>query len=270
MSRRGRSLRLALAATLVVSMADTAAAQSSTLDSIEEAADRGDTEGARPALEAWFDSDEPNASRTEVTRARFLRGRLMSDADSAEVEYLRAAIDGDGEYAARARLRLGQLQLARGNLRRAAEHLEQLRADDPSGVMVPTSWVWTARVAEAMSDAAGACEAWAQARASLGSADPAHAEAERSRSRCEETERQPGELVTYTVQLGAFGTEEAAIRLRDGAADGGVAVRVVAPSGGVHVYRVRAGRFGSREAADMLMRRFHASGFDAIVVPEEP
>jgi tetratricopeptide (TPR) repeat protein len=255
---------------MIVATAGGVTAQTSGLDSIEAAADRGDAESARPALEAWFDSDEANASRTEVTRARFLRGRLMADADSAEVEYLRAAIDGDGEYSARARLRLGQLQLTRGNLRRAAEHLEQLRADDPAGVLVPTSWVWTARVAEAMSDAAAACEAWARARSSLGSADPAHAEAEQSRSRCEEAERQPGEVVTYTVQLGAFGTEEAAIRLRDGAADSGIAVRVVAPSGGVHVYRVRAGRFGSREAADMLMRRFHASGFDAIVVPEEP
>lgn len=259
-----------LAAFLVFGMTDEVTAQTAALDSIEAAADRGDTAGARPLLETWFASDAAGASRTDVTRARFLRGRLMADADSAEVEYLRAAIDGDGEYAARARLRLGQLQLARGNLRRAAEHLEQLRADDPGGVLVPISWVWTARVAEAMSDVATACEAWSRARASLGTADPAHAEAQQSRSRCEESGRQPGELVTYTVQLGAFGTEEAAIRLRDGAADGGVAVRVVAPAGGVRVYRVRAGRFGSREAAEILMRQFHASGFDAIVVPEEP
>ena len=268
--RRPPRLQLVLAATMVIAVASGASAQTSSLDPIESAADHGDTAEARAALEIWFDGDGAGASRTQVTRARFLRGRLMADTDSAEVEYLRAAIDGDGEYSARARLRLGQLQLVRGNLRRAAEHLEQLRADDPAGVMVPISWVWTARVAESMSDAATACAAWAQARSSLGSADPAHAEAERSRSRCEETERQPGEVVTYTVQLGAFGTEEAAIRLRDGAADSGVAVRVVAPSGGVHVYRVRAGRFGSRESADMLMRRFHASGFDAIVVPEEP
>jgi len=183
---------------------------------------------------------------------------------------LRAAIDGDGPFAGRARLRLGQLQLARGDLRRAAEHLAQLRADDPGGALVGISWVWTARVAESMGDAAAACEAWAEARASLGTADPAQAEAEQSRSRCEEAERQPGEVVTFTVQLGAFGTEEAAVRLRDGAADIGVAVRVEGPGGGVHVYRVRAGRFGSRETADMLAHRFRSEGFDAIVVPEEP
>ncbi|TFG62780.1 MAG: hypothetical protein E4H28_07260, partial [Gemmatimonadales bacterium] len=176
----------------------------------------------------------------------------------------------EGPFASRARLRLGQLQLARGDLRRAAEHLVQLRTDDPGGALVPVSWVWTARVAESMGDAEIACEAWKRARASLEPADPARIEAERSRSLCEEPARQPGELVTYTVQLGAFGTEEAAVRLRDGAADIGVAVRVESPSGGVRVYRVRAGRFGSRESANMLARRFQGEGFDAIVVPEEP
>jgi hypothetical protein len=194
----------------------------------------------------------------------------MSDVDSAEVEYLRAAIDGDGPFASRARLRLGQMQLAKGDLRRAASFLKQLRSDDPGGDLVPVSWVWTARVAESTGDAEIACEAWAHARSLLSADDPARTEAEQSRSRCEEPERQPGEIVTYTVQLGAFGTEEAAGRLRDGAADIGVAVRVEPPSGGVRVYRVRAGRFGSRESADLLARRFRGEGFDAIVVPEEP
>ncbi|MFQ5529995.1 MAG: SPOR domain-containing protein [Gemmatimonadota bacterium] len=259
-----------LAVALVLGEARAGAAQTSDLDAIEAAADRGEAATARADLEAWLVSNQATAARGELTRARFLRGRLMRDADSAEVEYLRAAIDGDGPFAARARLRLGQLQLAKGDPRRAAEHLEQLRADDPAGAIVPTSWVWTARVAESMGDAATACRAWAEARASLGPADPARAEAEQSRSRCEEAARQPGEVLTYTVQLGAFGTEEAAVRLRDGAADIGVAVRVEAPSGGVRVYRVRSGRFGSREAADMLAGRFRAAGFDTIVVPEEP
>lgn len=267
-----RALRVwpIVVAALFAATPDTGHGQTPALDSVEAAADRGDSDAARAALDSWFQAEESGASRADVTRARFLRGRLTVDADSAEVEYLRAAIDGTGEYSSRARLRLGQLNLARGNLSRAKDHLEQLRADDPSGSVVPTSWVWTARVAEAMNDAGAACEAWEHARSSLGSADPAYGEAEQSRSRCEEAEPQPGEVITYTVQLGAFGTEEAAVRLRDGAADGGVAVRVEAPSGGVHVYRVRAGRFGSREAAEMLMRRFHAAGFDAIVVPEAP
>ncbi|MDH3297352.1 MAG: SPOR domain-containing protein [Gemmatimonadota bacterium] len=259
-----------LAVVLLLGGVSSVSAQSPSLDVVEAAADRGDTRAARVELEEWLASNQRTAARGELTRARFLRGRLMSDADSAEVEYLRAAIDGHGPFAALARLRLGQLQLAKGDLRRAAEHLAQLRADDPDGSLVPTSWVWTARVAEAMGDAATGCAAWAAARASLDPADPAYAEVEQSRSRCEEADRQPGEVVTYTVQLGAFGTSEAAVRLRDGAADIGVAVRVEAPSGGVHVFRVRAGRFGTREAADMLAGRFRREGFDAIVVPEEP
>lgn len=261
-----------MASALFVGLTGAARAQTGTadLDAAEVLADRGDTERAREGLDAWLSAHGGRASRAELTRAWFLRGRLMTDADSAEVEYLRAAIDGDGPFASRARLRLGQLQLAKGDLRRAAAYLEQLRADDPGGTLVPVSWVWTARVAESRGDAGIACEAWARARSSLKPADPARVEAERSRSRCEEPARQPGEVVTFTVQLGAFGTEQAAVRLRDGAADIGVAVRVEPPSGGVRVYRVRAGRFGSRDSADMLARRFQVEGFDAIVVPEEP
>lgn len=259
-----------LAAALSIAFAGGASAQTIDLDAVEAIADRGDAVQARERLDVWLAANDGQASRAELTRAWFLRGRLMSDVDSAEVEYLRAAIDGDGPFASRARLRLGQMQLAKGDLRRAANYLQQLRADDPEGAMVPVSWVWTARVAESTGDAEIACEAWARARSLLDAADPARAEAEQSRSRCEEPARQPGEIETYTVQLGAFGTEEAAGRLRDGAADIGVAVRVEPPSGGVRVYRVRAGRFGSRDSADLLARRFRGEGFDAIVVPEEP
>jgi hypothetical protein len=265
-----RMVTLPLATALLIGSIGAAAAQTADLDSIEAMADRGDAVGARDGLDAWLAANESRGSRAELTHAWFLRGRLMSDVDSAEVEYLRASIDGDGPFASHARLRLGQLQLAKGELRRAAQHLIQLRTDDPGGALVPVSWVWTARVAESMGDAEVACDAWARARSLLGPADPARIEAERSRARCEEPERQPGEVVTFTVQLGAFGTEDAAVRLRDGAADIGVAVRVEPPSGGVRVYRVRAGRFGSRESADLLALRFQGEGFDALVVPEEP
>ncbi|TFG64894.1 MAG: hypothetical protein E4H28_04715, partial [Gemmatimonadales bacterium] len=209
---------LAMAGALLVGGGVAASAQTADLDSVEAIADRGESVPAREGLDAWLAVNSGRATRAELTRAWFLRGRLMNDTDSAEVEYLRAAIDGEGPFASRARLRLGQLQLARGDLQRAAEHLVQLRTDDPGGALVPVSWVWTARVAESMGDAEIACEAWKRARASLEPADPARIEAERSRSLCEETASQPGELVTYTVQLGAFGTEEAAVRLRDGAA----------------------------------------------------
>jgi cell division septation protein DedD len=195
---------------------------------------------------------------------------LIGDVDSAEVEYLRAAIDGEGRYASRARLRLAQLTLARGGHAAAARHLEQLRTDDPGGELTAASWVWTARTAEAAGDVAAACAAWATALPALPDSSPQREEARENRSRCEASGRQPGEVETFTVQLGAFGTEDAAIRLRDGAALSGIAVRVEAPHGGVMVHRVRAGRFGSRDDAERLAARFQAEGYDAVVVPEEP
>lgn len=243
------------------------------IDAAEAAADRGDVEAAREALAAHLAGVAENAGEPDPgsrTRLDYLVGRLASDPDSAEVAYLRAAIDGDGPYASRARLRLAQLQLARGEHGRATGHLARLRADDPGGDLVPVSWVWTARAAELAGDATAACDAWTQALTALGPAHPVHDEARQGRSRCEEQAREPGEVDTFTVQLGAFGTEEAAQRLRDGAAGIGVAVRVDNPSGGVRVYRVRAGRFGSREDAERLAERFRAHGFEAIAVPEEP
>jgi len=245
------------------------------LDAVEAAADRGDVETAREALAAYLaDADEsamePSADPESRTRLDFLVGRLAPHPDSAEVAYLRAAIDGEGPYASRARLRLAQLQLARGDHARAGDHLARLRADDPGGALVGVSWVWTARAAELEGDATAACGAWTAALTTLGPAHPVHAEARQGRSRCEAAAGDPGEAETFTVQLGAFGTEEAALRLRDGAAGIGVAVRVDSPSGGVRVYRVRTGRFGSRADAERLAERFRGHGFEAIVVPEEP
>jgi len=274
MSRRQRRpvrvvvLAAGLAA-VAAAAAPPAAAQAPTLDEVERAADEGRADEARRALAAVLAGDPPT-DPAQRARREFLRGRLASQPDSAEVAYLRAAIDGEGPYASRARLRLAQLQLARGDAGRAADHLARLRADDPGGELVAISWVWTARAAEAAGDASTACDAWTEALAALGPSHPVHDEARQGRSRCEEPARQPGEVETFTVQLGAFGTEEAALRLRDGAAGIGVAVRVESPSGGVRVYRVRAGRFGSRVDAERLAERFRTHGFEAIVVPEEP
>lgn len=240
------------------------------LDAIEAAADRGDAGAARPALAAYLADGPPAPDPAARARLDYLIGRLATEPDSAEVAYLRAAIDGAGPYASRARLRLSQLQLARGDHARAAEQLARLRADDPGGELVPVSWVWSARAAEQAGDATAACAAWASALSALGPSHPVHDEARQGRSRCEQGARQPDEVDTFTVQLGAFGTEDAALRLRDGAAGMGVAVRVDRPSGGVHVYRVRSGRFGSREAAERLAERFREHGFEAIAVPEEP
>lgn len=272
--RTGLVPRVRLAAVLL-SAASPAVAHAQTaapaaLDAVEAATDRGEIATARAALETFAVEHGADVDRTARARMHFLRARLMVDVDSAEVEYLRAAIDGEGRYASRARLRLAQLTLARGGHAAAARHLEQLRTDDPGGELTAASWVWTARTAEAAGDAAAACAAWATALPALPASSPQREEAAENRSRCEASGREPGEVETFTVQLGAFGTEDAAIRLRDGAALTGIAVRVEAPHSGVMVHRVRAGRFGSRDDAERLAARFQAEGYDAVVVPEEP
>lgn len=268
MKQRGRTLVAAVVG-IIVTAVPAAAQEESRLDTVEAAADRAQRAVARTLLEE-IAAAEPAWSRRDLARAHFLRARLMTDVDSAEVEYLTAAIDGEGPYASRARLRLAQLRLAHGDHEGASRHLEQLRADDPQGSLDAVAWVWRARVAEARGDASAACAAWDRALTRLSPSSPEREEASENRSRCEAGQRQPGEVETFTVQLGAFGTEESAIRLRDGAAATGVAVRVEPPHGAVRVYRVRAGRFVSRGDADRLAARFRSAGYEAVVVPEEP
>ncbi|MFW6088580.1 MAG: hypothetical protein ACODAB_02435, partial [Gemmatimonadota bacterium] len=86
------------------------------LDAVEAAADRGDLKAARAGLATYLEGVGEGESVSPAdpdtrTRLDFLVGRLAPDPDSAEVAYLRAAIDGEGAYASRARLRLAQLQL---------------------------------------------------------------------------------------------------------------------------------------------------------------
>jgi cell division protein FtsN len=74
---------------------------------------------------------------------------------------------------------------------------------------------------------------------------------------------------TFSVQLGAFRSREAASDLRTRLTATGVSARLVEPEDPTGLYRVRSGRFDGREEAARHAVRLTDAGFEGIVVPEE-
>jgi hypothetical protein len=126
------------------------------LDAAELAADAGDVDRARAFLRSWLDSEAAARPDADVGRALFLRARLAESVDSAEVDYLEAALRADEHYAALARLRLAQLRLTGGQPALAVGDLELLRADFPGSPLVPESWLWSGFALEVLGDPAAA------------------------------------------------------------------------------------------------------------------
>ncbi len=239
------------------------------LEAAELAADAGDVDRARRFLQDWLNSEAAALPDADVGRALFLRARLAANVDSAEVDYLEAAVRGGEQYAALARLRLAQLRLTEGRPVLAAADLELLRADFPGSPLVPESWLWTGLALEALGDPAAACAAWTKAASGMLS-DPITAQATDELSRCSGGRTEGPDASSYTVQLGAFGTREAADDVRSRAAATGVDARVHDPDSSTPLYRVRVGHFAGRDDAARLAVRLRSDGFEAIVVSEDP
>jgi len=253
-------------------LAPSVAAQSrQVLDSVERAADLGQTQEARQLLAGWFASPGATDRQADVERARFLRARLTSDLDSARVDYLWVAVRGDERYGAAARLRLAQMYLAEGRLDRAEEDLARMRADFPGNPLTLASWLWTGNVRSAAGDVPGACAAWETA-ASLQGSPATQSDRDLVRSALEGC-RNPGDVAvateSFSVQLGAFSSRETAEEVRNRVVASGRTARVVDPSEPGGLYRVRSGRFAGREEAARHAVDLAEAGFESIVVPGE-
>lgn len=238
------------------------------LDTVEQAADTGDTARARDLLGRWFESPAALNRQADVGRARFLRARLAGDLDSARVDYLWVAIRGDSRYGAASRMRLAQLYIAEGRLDRAAADLERLRADFPGSRLVGSSWLWTGNVLSAAGDPTGACEAWERV---IGTASTSRDERDLARAALESCGETPegATPASFTVQLGAFQSRETALDVRNRVVAQGSTARVVEPEDPDGLYRVRSGRFSGREEAARHAVRLLEAGFEGIVVPED-
>lgn len=281
MKARARIL-LACAAFLVAP--PPAAAQSSSsaasLEAAVAAADSGEVERARQMLDAWIATRQGSAPADQRDRARFLEARLTQDPDSARRLYARLAVEASSEIGARARLRLAQLRLARGETDAALGDLELVRADFPGSPAAAESWIWTGRAHRAAGAGAAACRAFGRAeRAAAGAGlSDLRNEAEEARAACDGGGAVPGAPAEevggrsgaaagarWVVQLGAFQDRSAAEDLRERAEEAGFQARIVTTPDRPGLHRIRVGRFGDRAAAEAVARRLEERGFRALI-----
>jgi tetratricopeptide (TPR) repeat protein len=239
--------------------AQTAGSGISELDRAQALADSGRTDEARASLGVWYGASQAPGP-VELSRARLLRARLASDPDSAELDYVWVAIEGDAAHAPEAFLRLAQLRLLRGEPERALTDLERLRSSHPTDPRIGESWLWTGHAHEALGELEAACAAWGRAEPADPVTHPAVAEALRA---CEE-----GGAV-FAVQVGAFGETSGAETIRRRLESAGFETYVVT-SGDDGLHRVRTGRFMHLTSAALYAERVRRSGFEAVVVLTGP
>jgi cell division septation protein DedD len=135
-------------------------AQLGLLDHAEARITGGEFSDARGLLDRWR-RQNPGASRTDqeqMARYLLLSGRVTTNADSAEYNYLTVAVDyPTARVAPEALLRLAQARYTRGDTTQAVSYLERLIADYPSSEHRPIGAFWLARV-KAKGPSAAVCE----------------------------------------------------------------------------------------------------------------
>ena len=264
MTRRNDRLLVttAFVAGLVAAWAIPAAGQSP-LGQVDRLARMGRTDEARAALSEWWEGDRSRASRRDLQRGLWLRGRLTVDPVQAELDFQRLAVlYPSGDFTADAILRLAQAAWAMGDEEAARRHLETLERDYPRS------------------------DALEQGRAWMADAGPLPAEVDRSR--ITSAERAPPSAAPvagpvedpppvapggYSVQLGAFAEVERARSLYESVRAEGVDARIVQVEGSNFTH-VRVGSFIQRADAGGLREDLNAMGISAGLVrdarPERP
>lgn len=208
-----------------------------TLDRVEELTRLGRAEEARETLTAWWGSQAPKASRRDVQRGLWLRGRLTVDPTQADLDFRRLVIEyPGGPYSDQALFRLAQSAWAAGDSVAAVAHTERLAVEYPGSPVRREADAWLA-TAGPLPPRRGA------------EPTPAATDA-------------PSPEGTFTVQLGAFSSRSRAESLLARVADAGVEGRLATVPGS-DLIRVRVGVFDSAEGADAILKRLRDLGLTA-------
>lgn len=282
---RSTLLAAALVGALAAVGAPVPAGAQASLERVEELARMGRTEEARVALVEWWDGDREDASRRDLQRGLWLRGRLTVDPVQAELDFRRLVVlYPSGQFTPDAILRLAQASWAMGNEESAKNYLAMLERDYPRSPARAAADAWMADAGPLppsgdMPTPATRAGADVEREAEAGAAGAAAAQAPAARPPESEAAPTPasqadaGPPMNYFVQLGAFGEPERALALAQEAAEKGVDVRVVRVEGSRFTH-VRVGRFADRAAAVELLEALTARGISAALVrddrPETP
>lgn len=267
MGRRGDRYLIggAFLAGLLMTSAFPAAAQSP-LEEVERLTRMGRTEEARVALSEWWEGDRSRASRRDLQRGLWLRGRLTVDPGQAELDFQRLAVlYPSGDFTADAILRLAQAAWAMGDEDGARRHLETLERDYPRSDALAQGRAWMAD-AGPLPDAVERPRATSEDRPVSGATPPTNRGQPASPAGA-----QPGAAATpggYSVQLGAFAELGLARSLYDSVRTQGVDARIVRVEGSNFTH-VRVGSFVQRASAVELLDELTSMGISAALVRDE-
>lgn len=246
---------------LWIALATPVAGQRATLERVEELVRMGRTDEARSGLLEWWDSGREDASRRELQRGLWLRGRLTVDPIQAELDFQRLAVlYPRGPFTPQAIFRLAQVAHEMGDEEEARGHVATLVRDHPNSP--------ARKAAEAWLRAAGPVPPPPDAPAGAAAATTNPAAEGRAPPPAEENagaEDVPPSVGDYFVQLGAFAEEERAMALYEEVREAGVEVRVVRVVGSRFLH-VRFGRFVERADAVEQLERLTAAGISAALV----
>lgn len=274
-------------------------------DAVFERAQQMVTAGQDAAGRAVIDSVV--AATAEDTpryaEALFWRAKLSKTAAAAERDYRRISVEYPlSPRAPESLLRLAQLEMTRGDRASARAHFERIQREYPTGNTSVRASVALARLAFDGGDVTAGCAAVAAARAGLAATDlelrnqveyygprcanlaardsaakatpaadsaasrAAAARPPTSASSATSTASATARL-EYSVQLAAYDTRAGADSLAKRLSARGYAVRVV---GDTKPYRVRVGRYATRERATDAVRQMGKVNVRGVVVQAEP
>ena len=274
-------------------------------DAVFERAQQMVTAGQDAAGRAVIDSVVTATAEgtPRYAEALFWRAKLSKTAAAAERDYRRISVEYPlSPRAQESLLRLAQLELTRGDRARARVHFERIQREYPTGTTSVRASIALARLAFDDGNAAAGCAAVAAARAGLTDTDlelrnqveyynprcanlAARDSAAKATPPTDSAASRPAAVrppttassttstasaaarLEYSVQLAAYDTRAAADSLATRLSARGYAVRVV---GDTKPYRVRVGRYATRERATDAARQMGKVNVRGIVVQAEP
>ena len=257
---------LVVAASVFLLLDGSALSAQSGLEQVERLTRLGRADEARAALMVWWDGDRDDASRRELQRGLWLRGRLTVDPIQAELDFQRLAVlYPSGQFTADAILRLAQASWAMGDEAGARRYLTTLERDYPRSEARETADAWLASAGPLPPPG----DTPTRAMPAVEQPDPDEGRVVAAPAPVEvaQDEVTVG-VINYYVQLGAFADEERALALGEEVRELDVDVRVVRVAGSLFTH-VRVGRFAERAAAVELLEELTARGISAALVRDD-
>lgn len=253
---------------------DTAMAR---IERLVVAGDRSSARYLTDSLLATLPHESPR-----VADALYWRAATAPSAVDAERDYLRITVEHPySRRAPDALLALAQLEFARGNRSAARRRFDRLLRDYPSGKHVARASLWSGRLAIEERDMVAGCATLDAGLPHIAAEDvELRNQFEYFVSQCERLPAAPADTLVvatpadsapakgaaFSVQVAAYTAQRDATSLAVHLKQRGFDARVI---GDKAPYRVRVGRYATREEASAALTKMKAAGLSGLVVEAE-